>query len=99
MKISPRAKFVYGMLIYVLVGLAILVVAGRTNARVWDRIFIMFFTWGIVGSLVLLKIRCPNCSTSVAYQGKLRGLSIYSGFVRRKCQNCGHDLTTTDNGN
>ena len=93
MKISPRAKFVYGMLIYILVGLAIGVVAAHINARVWDPIFILFFAWGVICSLVLLQIRCPNCGTSVAHQGKMGGISFYAGFVRKTCQNCGYDLT------
>jgi ribosomal protein S27AE len=99
MKISPRAKFIYGAIIFIVIGLAIGVMAAVTHARVMSSIFIMFFAWIFIGSWVLSQIRCPNCGTSVAYQGKLGGLSIYAGFVRSECQNCGHDLTTTDCGN
>lgn len=98
MNISPRAKFVYGTIVYVLVGLLTGVVAAETDSRVMSPLFICFFAWIIFGSWVLSKIRCPNCDTSVAYQGKLGGLSIYAGFVRSKCQNCGHDLTAIDGG-
>jgi len=41
---------------------------------------------------VLERIVCPNCGTSVTYQGILFGKEIRGGFIRRKCQKCGWDL-------
>ena len=98
MNISPKSKFRCGALIFVSVGLAIGVIAAQTNAQVMSPIFILFFVWIVIGSWLLLRISCPNCGTSVLYQGRLGGLSMYAGFVRRKCQNCGHDLTATRRG-
>ena len=99
MNISPRGRFIYGMLIFIIIGLAIGVIDSMTHGQVMGPMFILFFVWGIVGSIALIKIRCPTCGTSVAFQGKVGGLSIYAGFVRRNCQKCGRDLTNSDDGN
>jgi hypothetical protein len=93
MKIAPRAKFVYATIVFIIVGLVIGGLLVETQA---SALAVCFFAWIIIGSWALSQIRCPSCDTSVAYQGKLGGLSIYAGLVRNKCQNCGHDLTTTD---
>lgn len=94
MKISPRQLFIYAAMIFVVVGLAIVVVLVETQAK---TLIIGFFAWIAIGSFLLTRIRCPNCGTSVAYQGKVGKFSIYAGFVRHYCQSCGHDLTAAEN--
>ena len=93
MSLSPQKKIAWGMVVFVVVGIGIAIVEGETHI---DALKWVFFAWGGIGSICLMQIRCPNCETPVVYQGKLGGLSIYAGFVRRKCQNCGHDLTTVE---
>lgn len=90
MSLSPRKKFAWGMVVFVIVGVAIGIFAAETqiHALKW-----VFFAWIGIGSICLMQIRCPNCTTPVVYQGKMGGISIYAGYVRKTCQNCGHDLT------
>ncbi len=94
MKLSPREKFIFAAMAFVLIGIAIVVILVETQSK---ALIVGFFAWIGIGSLLLTRIRCPNCGTSVAYQGKVGGLSIYAGFVRHSCQNCGHDLTARTN--
>jgi uncharacterized membrane protein YhhN len=89
--LSPRQKFAWGMVIFVAVGLAIAIAAGEYAGQSQVPM-VMFFAWCGIGSLLLMQIRCPRCGTPVVYQGKLGKLSVYAGFVRRHCQNCGDDL-------
>jgi endogenous inhibitor of DNA gyrase (YacG/DUF329 family) len=53
----------------------------------------MFFGWVVVGSFLMYQVKCPKCSTSLTYKGKLGVLPIYAGFANKRCQNCGFDLT------
>lgn len=92
MSLSPRQKFAWGMAIFVVVGLTIAVFAGEYKEKA-QTLMVVFFAWGGIGSLVLMQIRCPRCDRPVVYQGKLGKLSLYAGFVRRHCQNCGEDLS------
>lgn len=79
------------MVIFVIVGLAIAIAAGE-RADHSQGLMVGFFAWVGIGSLVLMRIRCPRCGTPVVYQGKLGKVSVYAGFVRQHCQNCGEDL-------
>lgn len=88
--ISPRMTFVLGVGMFVVVGIGIAFALIETQETALE---VAFFGWIIGGSYLLSRIRCPNCGISVAYQGKLGGISIYAGFVRTRCQNCGEDLT------
>lgn len=89
MKISPKSTFIYATLIITLVGLMIGIILVETQEKAWA---IAFFVWLMIGSVALYKVRCPNCGTSLAFQGKIGGLSLYAGFARSKCQDCGYDL-------
>ena len=91
MSLSPRQKFAWVLIVFVVVGIAIGVFEAETD--IYELKWV-FFAWIGIGSVCLMQIRCPNCATPVVYQGKLGRISIYAGFVRRKCQNCGYDLTT-----
>lgn len=95
MKIPPRSKFVYTAIVFILIGLTIGGLLIETQKTI---LAVIFFVWIVVGSWALSSIRCPNCGTSVAFQGKVGGVSLYAGFVRRTCQNCGHDLAASDPG-
>jgi len=53
---------------------------------------LIFFSIVPIGGFFLNKITCPNCGTSVTYQGTLVGFRITGGFIRKKCQECGWDL-------
>jgi len=96
MRLSPRQMFALGLLIFIAIGLAIGVVAAwfKQHSPV---LMIIFFAWVAIGSVALMQIRCPRCGTPIAYQGKLGRLSLYAGFARRHCQNCGEDLTKRAN--
>jgi hypothetical protein len=78
------------LLLFVVVGLALVVAITKLQSEVlvW-----VFFGWGVVGSYMLHRVRCPRCGTSVGYQGSLGRLPIYAGFARRACASCGCDLT------
>jgi hypothetical protein len=90
MNTSPRKIFACGMVLFILVGIAIGIAAAEIKIYSLKWIFL---AWIVIGSFCLLKIRCPKCKTPVAYQGRLGKMSIYAGFVRKTCLNCGHDLT------
>lgn len=51
-----------------------------------------FFILVFSSYYIFNRIICPNCGTSVTYQGKLAGFNIKGGFIRKKCQQCGWDL-------
>jgi len=87
---SPRKKFVYAACTFIVVGLAIVVALVETQET---ALTIAFFAWIMGGAFLLTRIRCPNCDVPIVYQGKLGSISIYAGFARKKCQNCGEDLT------
>ena len=92
MNLSPRQWFIGCMVIFVAVGLAVGITAGEFDDHS-QVLMVVFFAWVAISSLVLMQIRCPRCGTPVVYQGKVGKLSLYAGFVRRQCQNCGEDLT------
>ena len=92
MSLSPRQRFAWGLAIFVIGGLTIAVIAGEFKEHS-QAFMVAFFAWGGIGSFALMQIRCPRCGTPVVYQGKLGKLSLYAGFVRRNCQNCGEDLS------
>jgi len=41
----------------------------------------------------LRNLACPHCGTPLTYQGTWAGTRITGGLPRRKCQECGWDLT------
>jgi len=87
---SPRVKFISFGLASIAIGLAI----GVTLVSTQNKLLMAgFFGWIAIASFLLLRIRCPSCGVPVAYQGQFGRLSVYAGFARRTCQNCGHDLT------
>jgi rubredoxin len=51
-----------------------------------------FFALIFSAKFVLDRITCPNCGTSVTYQGTFAGVKVSGGFIRRRCQQCGWDL-------
>ena len=92
MSLSPWQKFACVTAIFVSVGLAMGIIAGEFDIDT-EVLMVVFFSWVAVCSFALMQIRCPRCSTPVVYQGKLGKVSLYAGFVRRHCQNCGEDLS------
>jgi len=91
MNFSPRQKFIIAVFTFVAIGLGIGIAAGEAEESF--PLMAAFFIWIAVGSFGLMQIRCPRCDTPVVYQGKVGKFSIYAGFVRRNCQNCGESLT------
>lgn len=68
----------------------VLFIALALYVSIWFAIPFLAIVAG--SNLVLQKIVCPNCGMPVTYQGESRGVGIFGGFIRRKCQNCGWDL-------
>ena len=54
---------------------------------------IPFFSVVFGTYFALKRIVCPNCGVSVLYKGSLMGMTIEAGFIRKRCQKCGYDLT------
>jgi hypothetical protein len=52
----------------------------------------VFIAWIFVATFLMFRVKCPNCGTSVVYQGKFLGLPIFAGFVNQKCKVCGYDF-------
>jgi hypothetical protein len=53
-----------------------------------------FFGIVFFAQFVLKRIVCPKCGTPVTFQGKIAGVRIQGGLIRKKCQQCGWDLNT-----
>jgi hypothetical protein len=93
MKIAPRTKFwlvMFGMIIGALFVSPQMIGLDRKYED------ILFFGWLVVGSVLLIVIRCPTCGTPLAFQGRIGGLPLIAGFANKQCKKCGHDLTSTD---
>jgi len=65
---------------------------------VWKWFLVPFLVLVYFIPFVLERITCPNCGESVSYQGKVIGMTIRGGFIRRKCQKCGWDLNRNKTG-
>lgn len=90
MKSPPQSRFIVILVMYMVVGFFIGVVLVETQ---YKPLLVVFFGWFIIASYLLRRIKCPSCEMPVIYQGKILGISLYGGICRRKCANCGHDLT------
>lgn len=78
--------------IVIFIGLVIGIINVESKAHITDPGVFIFFGWGIIGTIILNFIKCPNCNTSVVYQGTHFGIPILSGFVGKKCKTCGTDF-------
>lgn len=89
MKMSVRLKFWSVILFVIVVGLLI----GSLFAAS-DHMPYVFFGWILIGNVLAFRVRCPNCGTSVSYQGKRTANgTYYAGSVNRQCMRCGCDFT------
>lgn len=53
--------------------------------------FMFFGTLGI-GSIVIHRIVCPRCGTSIGYGGRFKGVRMPRSFLDTGCNECGQDL-------
>jgi hypothetical protein len=90
MKLSIQYKFFIRLFLCMLIGFFIGIFAVETQLK---SLLLVFFGWAFMASYLVFRIKCPSCGKPVAYQGEVNGVSVYAGFCRNKCVNCGHDLT------
>lgn len=90
MSLSPRQKFALATGTLVVVGLAIGIVLIKTQ---WLFLIGVFFAWIVIGSFLMVRVKCPQCGTSLTYQGKVLILPIYAGYANKRCRSCGYDLS------
>jgi hypothetical protein len=90
MKSPPQSRFIVIFAMFMVIESLIGIVLIETQ---YKPLLVIFFGGVFVASYFLRRIKCPSCEMPVIYQGKLLGISIYGGICRRKCANCGHDLT------
>ena len=90
MKSPPQSRFIFIFLIFMVIEFFIGIVLIETQ---YKPLLVIFFSGVFIASYFLRRIKCPSCDMPVIYQGKVLGISIYGGICRRKCANCGHDLT------
>ena len=90
MKISTQSKYFLIFLIYILIGFLIGIILMATQFK---PLILVFFGWMFVAKYLLDKVKCPSCEMPVSYQGKMLGIPFYAGVCRRKCANCGYDLS------
>lgn len=88
---SPRDRFVIIRALTIVGGLAILFAVSSLNS--W-LVTVAFLGWGVGGSYLMWRIRCPRCEVPIVYAGQFLGFSFYSGFKKSNCSNCGADLTS-----
>jgi len=81
---SPRTKLLLAIGGFVAVGLTIGIVAGESHS---PYLMPLFFGWGVVGSVLMARVKCPGCGRAVARVGSLGGVPL------PKCRECGTDLT------
>ena len=91
-KLYPYSKYWLSMFIFIFVALAIGIYAIESKAKINSFVIYLFFGWGLLAAIFMRQIKCTSCNTPVVYIGKFLGFSIYSGFVGRKCKNCGASL-------
>lgn len=53
----------------------------------------LFLLWPFVCSLLLYRVRCPECDTPLGFQGRLLGVPMYAAWTYHNCRSCGCDLT------
>ncbi len=87
---SPLTKFYVAIAAVLLVGFAI-IFAWQLSGRDW--VAYLIFGWVFVGTWILGQVKCPQCEAPVAYGGNFGRLHILTALGRRKCNECGRDLT------
>jgi hypothetical protein len=87
-QLSPRAKY---CLVFLLVGPAIGGAILFAAARFWIYLGIALAPFSVWIQMMLMRIRCPQCDTSIGFP---RGfiLSLDPFFPKRECGTCGADL-------
>jgi hypothetical protein len=90
MKSPPQSRFIVIFAMFMVIELFIGMILIETQ---YKPLIIAFFAGVFIASYLLRRIKCPSCEMPVIYQGKILGISVYGGICRRKCANCGHDLT------
>lgn len=91
MKISTRARFYLITILVIVIGIAAIPFFFDPDGTYFSFVF---FGWICIGSFLVFQVKCPNCGTPVVYQGKVAGVRMYAGFVRKQCQCCRYDLTS-----
>lgn len=90
---SVRAKFWLVTAFVMAVGFGIGVLMVQLQSQI---LMYAFFGWAFVASYLMFRVKCPNCGTSVTYQGKIVGLPILGGYAHSKCKVCAYDFTTSN---
>ena len=88
MSITTRLRLTYICAFAIAILLGALLISTQNRVFEW-----LLYAWVAVVSVLVWRIRCPNCDTPAYHTGKFLGFQNRSMFGAKICTGCGLDLT------